>query len=193
MAQKPITVVIDPGHGGSRRGCCYRNFQEASITLEIATHLKYSLWSLPIIVELTRCDDRYVSLTGRGIIAANHDADLVISLHVDFDPNNEIRQGATIFCQRGDLLGRAVASRIGGHLPEELKPSRLWELEDGDGYPRVANVLDKFPDRSISVLCEFGFLSNPDNRQFITDQWSAHDMAGAVKFGIVEFIRRRLQ
>jgi len=82
---KEFVVVIDPGHGGKDPGAVSKDgrLKEKDLTLEIATRVKKRLMSHApgIKVELTRTEDRFLTLQERTAFANSLNADLFISLH----------------------------------------------------------------------------------------------------------------
>ena len=87
---RPV-IVIDPGHGGALDpGASFGGADEKDLVLIYARALKMELEArLGAKVHLTRAQDRHVSLNDRVLMARRLHADLVISLHADWnaDPN----------------------------------------------------------------------------------------------------------
>ena len=87
-----ITIVINPGHGGSDPGCANGRIVEKNVTLQIAKKIQANLSKYPEInVILTRTSDYFIDLAPRAMIARNNNADLYISLHI----NDEASHRAT--------------------------------------------------------------------------------------------------
>ena len=84
-ARRPVTVAIDPGHGGEDPGAVgHRGTLEKNVTLAIARRLKDLIDAEPgMRAMLTRDDDYYVALNARVQKARHVQADLFISLHAD--------------------------------------------------------------------------------------------------------------
>lgn len=82
------TIVIDPGHGGKDPGAVgHLGIREKDITLDVARRLKHKLEARTgFKVILTREDDTFLSLRERVLFANNHQADLFISVHVNYLP-----------------------------------------------------------------------------------------------------------
>jgi N-acetylmuramoyl-L-alanine amidase len=83
--KRTFVVVIDPGHGGKDPGAVSRDkkLQEKDVTLLVSRKLKRWLVNkMPgIKVELTRNDDRFLTLSERSAKANSLKADLFISIH----------------------------------------------------------------------------------------------------------------
>ncbi|MFW6310184.1 MAG: N-acetylmuramoyl-L-alanine amidase [Prolixibacteraceae bacterium] len=91
-------VVIDPGHGGKDYGASWGNLREKDIVLDIALKLgKYITNRFPEIeVIYTRKTDVFIPLHRRAEIANKNDADLFISIHVNY-VNSRSVQGTETF------------------------------------------------------------------------------------------------
>lgn len=96
--QRPL-VIIDPGHGGIDPGAVTGgNVTEKALVLAIGLKLKEQLEATGTLrVQMTRSDDRFLSLAERVRIAREARADLFVSLHADsLSAAQEVR-GATIY------------------------------------------------------------------------------------------------
>ena len=80
---RPIVVVLDPGHGGIDPGAENGSVDEADLVLEFAYVLHELLIRSGFIVVMTRYDDSFVSLERRITLARSARADVFISLHAD--------------------------------------------------------------------------------------------------------------
>ncbi|MBK5254401.1 MAG: N-acetylmuramoyl-L-alanine amidase [Vicinamibacteria bacterium] len=83
--QKPIVLVIDPGHGGDDGGARGPGGKlEKDVTLALARRLRAAaVDSLSVQAYLTRDNDMEVPLDERAAIANNFNADIFISLHAN--------------------------------------------------------------------------------------------------------------
>ncbi len=108
-------VVLDPGHGGSNPGAHGPRpaaLQEKLLTLAIATQVGDRLRARGIAVQLTRTDDRTMTLRQRVAIANRLPADLFISIHANASPARTQRGFETfVLTAHGiDVDGRALRS-----------------------------------------------------------------------------------
>ena len=97
-ARRPITIALDPGHGGEdpgaigRRGTC-----EKEVVLAIAKKLKTMIDAeRGMRAMLTRDDDYYVPLAARVQKARRVQADLFVSIHADAFTGPSAR-GSSVF------------------------------------------------------------------------------------------------
>lgn len=75
-------VVLDPGHGGRDRGATgHKGLEEATVNLQIAKRVAKKLREKGIQVQLTRTEDKALTLTRRAKMAAG--ADLFVSIHAN--------------------------------------------------------------------------------------------------------------
>ncbi len=78
------TIVLDPGHGGKDPGAIGASgVKEKDLVLNIANILKSKLEYAGYRVEMTRSDDRYISLWDRVAFANRSGADLFLSIHAN--------------------------------------------------------------------------------------------------------------
>ncbi len=110
----PVTVVLDPGHGGLDPGAEAEGLTEADLMLTFARELKEALLRDGTFrVVLTRDDDRFVPLETRISTARAAAADAFVSLHADALAEGEAT-GATIYTLADtatDAAAQALAER----------------------------------------------------------------------------------
>ena len=84
------TIVIDPGHGGKDPGTVGKSgVFEKDVALDIAKHLRDRLGKHGYEVLLTRASDDTISLNDRVEYANANQADLFISIHVNYFPSEQ--------------------------------------------------------------------------------------------------------
>lgn len=161
-----IVIVIDPGHGGEDPGTVGGNgVKEADVNLEIARAMMAELKQYENVrVYLTRPEDGWNTNTGRAMVAAEMDADFLISLH-----NNsgaDTNSGAIVYTSVLPLYS-AVTADMGNRILENLE--RLGIRNNGiqtrdstqyageDYYTIMAEAMRA---GTPAVLVEHVFLSN---------------------------------
>ncbi len=111
---RPIVVVLDPGHGGIDPGAENGGVREADLMLMVARSLKESLIRAQgFEVVLTRTEDVFVPLETRISIARAARADVFISLHADALPEGHA-SGARVFTLSegaSDIASQKLAER----------------------------------------------------------------------------------
>jgi N-acetylmuramoyl-L-alanine amidase len=92
------TIVIDPGHGGGQPGAISDSgVPEKEITLDVALRLRRLIEKAPFEVFLTRQTDQTLSLEKRVEFANSKNADLFLSIHVNWMEPRTIRALETYF------------------------------------------------------------------------------------------------
>lgn len=122
-------VVIDPGHGGTNVGA-RGTLTEKQLTLRIAHKLAERLRTRGLQVDLTRSDDRTLTLRQRVAVANRTAADLFVSIHGNASPTRSQRGFETfILTPRGvDIDGRALRADV--RTPRNLAPEISLLLDD---------------------------------------------------------------
>lgn len=126
---RPVRIVIDPGHGGVDTGAEGPNGTlEKTITLAFSLELKKKLQDTGLYdVFMTRDRDEFLRLDERVKIARQHEADLFISVHADSIRLKNVR-GATVYtvsdkASDAEAAAKAIrenlADAIGGIVVEE--------------------------------------------------------------------------
>jgi N-acetylmuramoyl-L-alanine amidase len=116
----PITVVLDPGHGGIDPGAEREGTSEAALMLTFARELKEVLLrDGRFRVVLTRDDDVFVPLETRTSVAREAEADLFLSLHADALAEGDA-QGATVYTLDAEASDEASAALAERHDRDDL-------------------------------------------------------------------------
>jgi N-acetylmuramoyl-L-alanine amidase len=110
-------IVIDPGHGGLDPGTHGDDgANEKDLVLDVSRQLQHVLQMHGYTVHMTRDSDDAVELTQRTQIARSWRADLMISIHANWNTNPDIR-GLSIYSlsEKGsDAEARALANKENG-------------------------------------------------------------------------------
>jgi N-acetylmuramoyl-L-alanine amidase len=114
-ARPALTVVIDPGHGGSETGAVGPGgTQEKDVTLAIARRLAATLpRTIPCRAVLTRDSDAAIPLDDRTALANRERADLFLSIHANSSRAPGARGSETYYLslEASDKLAQEVASQ----------------------------------------------------------------------------------
>ncbi|RYH02982.1 N-acetylmuramoyl-L-alanine amidase [Salipiger sp. IMCC34102] len=136
-AARPMTIAIDPGHGGVDPGAMRDGAVEAHLMLSLAIELAEAINREGIFrAVLTRQDDSFVPLATRMTIARAAGADALMSLHADALEAGGAR-GASVY-----TLNAAGATRASERMAERHEREDLIAGLDLTGQDdRVASVL----------------------------------------------------
>ncbi|WP_127903327.1 N-acetylmuramoyl-L-alanine amidase [Solirhodobacter olei] len=133
---RPLTVVLDPGHGGIDPGSIDGRVEEKEITLAFARALREVLIRDGMQVVMTRTDDSFVPLESRLSIARAAGADLFLSIHADAEASREAR-GATVYTLATGATDQASAELAARHDRDDIMAG--VDLTNTDD--RIATVL----------------------------------------------------
>jgi N-acetylmuramoyl-L-alanine amidase len=137
--RRPITIALDPGHGGEDPGAVGpRGTCEKHVVLAIARKLKAMIDAEPgMRAMLTRNDDYYVSLAARVQKARRVEADLFVSIHADAFTVPTAR-GSSVFA----LSERGATSAAARWLAQKENAADLiGGVNLGVGDPVLARTL----------------------------------------------------
>ena len=162
-------VVIDPGHGGKDNGCENNGVLEDDINLEIGLKLFEELTTQGFRTYLTRDGDydlasenasnrKNEDLRNRVKIINNYDANLVISLHVNYYASSSI-QGPMVY-YKNDQESQDIALII------------QEKLNQASGLDKIIHKEDFYIFRNTycpSLLIECGFISNDSDLNRLTN------------------------
>ena len=175
---KQITVVIDAGHGGKDHGMTADEFSEKEIIQKISSKIKAQNEDQEIVIHFTRTDDEFVSLKDRTDYINTIRPDLVLSLHVNA-VKNENASGIEFYINKENSnyeKSKAIAEKLNEKMVKNhsLKSRGVKEAK--------LFVLDKSEVPAVTV--ELGFLSNANDRKYLTDDNEQSRIANT----ILEFI-----
>jgi N-acetylmuramoyl-L-alanine amidase len=168
---KPITVVIDAGHGktatGEVSGVRVNDVYEDEIVLALSKIIKEINANKMIRVEFTRPSDELVDLSTRVSIAREKKSDLFISLHVAAAEEGTSDTGIEVYVSSKNTPYQKGSELLGSVLKEELSSVYRTNPELIKGKTGIWVL-----DRNIcpSVLIECGYLTNEKDRLFITNE-----------------------
>lgn len=170
--QKKI-IVIDAGHGGTDLGATKEELNEKKLTSEIAKKIKTLFSDTNVEILFTRDEDEFMDLKSRTDFINANKADLVISLHINFNKNTETK-GFEIFVsdknetfEKSKLLAEKLSSKISKTQLKNrgLKTAPFYILKNST---------------SPSMVVELGFLSNESDRNFITSEKGQTEIAKSI-------------
>lgn len=212
------TVVIDPGHGGNDPGATgLDGVVEKGLTLRIAELLRSELArKMPgVKVILTRSDDRYVDLEERGTIANRAGADIFVSLHCNAtEERPHPAQGFETWIWRPTPdSSSGVAARenaAGGASPRAPTIDAPEVSESRELATAIATALGsgtRLKNRGLhqanfwvligtnmpAVLVELGYLTNRDDKEYLTSGAGQKNIAAALADGIRRYGMARLR
>ncbi|MGM0502512.1 MAG: N-acetylmuramoyl-L-alanine amidase [Bacillota bacterium] len=194
LADKRV-IVIDPGHGGIDGGTNIADLLEKEISLEIGLKLKEKLESRANLkVIMTREEDtaldhlnnsfrsRHIrDLKARIDIINSPKADLFISLHVDYRPQQTQARGPMVLYSDRHPQNKVLATIFQKHLNELQasfpvhKPKKRYDL-----YVLKAK-------KTPGVIVEVGFLSNATDQLRLQQEQYQEQLVDAIYAGVKDY------
>jgi N-acetylmuramoyl-L-alanine amidase len=209
-------VVLDPGHGGTNQGAAgVTGLHEKQLSLAIARRVADQLRAHGITVQLTRTDDRTLTLRQRVALADRVPADLFVSIHANASPTKTQRGYETyVVTAHGlDVDGRALRGEpmtprpgtdpdVALVLDDVERGAAQWEAAD-----LAARVQRELRDRRgpdgdrgvrqdahhvllgatmPAILVEVGFIDHPVEGRQLADPATQAGLAEAITSAIVD-------
>lgn len=172
QSKKPAqkVIVIDAGHGGKDPGAKIDEELESKIVESIAKKIKALNGSEDLKIILLREDDSFVSLSDRVNKINQINPDLLISLHLNASKNpNEKGVNAFISSQNG-FYDKSLEKA--NQLIEKISNNNLTK-----GGVKDANLYIIKNSKCPAVLLEVGFLSNANDKAYITSESGKDEIA----------------
>lgn len=180
-----IKILIDPGHGGKESGASGpTGYLEKDLNLVVSKLLRDELVKRGANVVMTREDDKEVSLGDRQVIIDKEEPAIAISIHHNSLPDDgdaEKIKGFAAFWYHPQAHSLAVF--LHNYIVKKLKRPSYGVFWDNLALTRPASAP--------SVLLEFGFMSNPDEFEVVTNPEEQKKEARAIAQGIVEWFNER--
>jgi N-acetylmuramoyl-L-alanine amidase len=145
-------IVLDPGHGGSDPGAVGCGLQEATVVLDIANRTATLLRNSGFTVDMTRSDDRSVSLSARTSFANSRGADRFVSIHANANAGTPAT-GTETFAY---TTPGATSLNLRDRVQEEMIAA--WGLRNRGG--KLANFHVLRETSMPAALSETAFINN---------------------------------
>ncbi|OQX84570.1 hypothetical protein B6D60_09075 [candidate division KSB1 bacterium 4484_87] len=182
QTDRPFTVVIDAGHGGSDPGAIgFNGIKEKDIVLEVAKKCQNILADEKINVILTRTQDKFVRLNDRILFINKTNPDLVISLHVNVSRDSML---AGIDSYINDDKHAATMDSIFG---EQFNQVSLETHRMGGRAKFSILKLVKAP----VVYLELGYMSNREDCSKLNDAKQKNILAETIAESVLNFFKIR--
>jgi N-acetylmuramoyl-L-alanine amidase len=186
-AEKPltgVTVVVDPGHGGSDSGApgiigSIGGSCEKDVNLVNALAVRKRLESLGATVVLTRENDKFISLYDRVAIMEKLKPDFIVSMHGNsIEKSNVDVKGTEIY------YSNPMSVKFAKSLSDTVSSY-------AERYNRGAKSKEFYVIRSTycpSILAEIGFLTSPKDVASMMSASGIFNVANAFGDSIVNYI-----
>ena len=178
-----VTVVVDPGHGGSESGAigCLGD-KEKDITLKIGLELQDRLRLMGANVIMTRECDGFVSLDDRVKISNASCPQIFVSIHLNSIPdiNMNIRKnrGTSVYYYNDN-------SR---ELAQSVQKALLKELSTHNDGVRQKSFKVLRRSEYMSILVEAAYMTNPMDSVLYREDDFAYNAARGIAEGILRYL-----
>lgn len=176
----PLTVVIDPGHGGSDPGAIWNGTEEKDLNLAVARKVRALLEEEEgIQVLMTREEDAFVALYDRAEFANEKGADLFLSIHANALENNHDYEGIMTFYHKDDRRGKELA--------ELVQSAVLKETDGKDRGSREEDYVVIRETKAPACLLEMGFMTTQPELDRLRDPDYQDRIAAGIVQGILTY------
>ncbi|QDL09069.1 N-acetylmuramoyl-L-alanine amidase [Brasilonema octagenarum UFV-E1] len=184
--QKPLSgikILLDPGHGGKESGASGpTGYLEKDVNLVVSKLVRDELVKRGAKVVMTRQDDKEVSLSDRVAMIDKEEPAIAISIHYNSLPDEgdaEKIKGMGVFWYHPQAHSFAV-------FMQKYIVSKLGRPSYGVFWDNLALTR---PASAPSVLLELGFMSNPNEFEWVTNVQEQKKLAKVISDGITEWFR----
>lgn len=196
-AENSVTVVLDAGHGGLDSGCVglsgsYEKDINLSIVLKLCDMLKVS----GVNVVLTRSEDK--SIHNKGVVGIRNqkESDMdnrlkiinesgayaLVMVHQNKFTDSKY-SGAQMFYNEETEGSETLAGIMQNKFVEFLQPDNKREIKEEE-----EKIFLLTNSKMAGVLCECGFLSNPEEEALLVDDEYQSKVAFTIYSGLMEFL-----
>ncbi len=176
-----VKILLDPGHGGADSGALSATgYTEKEANLFAAKLLANELFAKGATVYLTRETDKAVSLDERRTIVEQLEPTISLSVHYNSSPDDvepSKAKGFSVFWYHSQAQG--LASFLHTYATQYADRPQYGVIWDNLALAR--------PAAAPSVLLELGFMSNPEELQWISNPQAQQQMAKTLASGITQW------
>ena len=196
-ADTPITVILDPGHGGEDGGATGKGgIYEKDINLTIAKEVEALLKMNGITVICTRNEDillydkntdykgrkKILDLAARLKISRETKNSIFISIHMNAFPQSQYR-GLQVYFSENDSRSSSLALAIQNNTKSLLQVDNNRKIKKASSN---IYLLDRI--QTPAVLVECGFLSNAEECALLSDAEYQKKISLILADSISEFV-----
>ena len=195
--KKPLTLIIDAGHGGEDGGTVGVNGEfEKDLNLKIAFALRDMALSAGYDTVMTRTEDillydrnvdykgrkKALDLLARVKIAEKYEDAVFVSIHMNAFPENKY-SGLQVYYSKNHPLSGEIAKDIqdGARLSLQNENNRKIKPAGSNIY-----LLDRITIPSVLIEC--GFLSNPEECKKLGEEEYQRALALVIYSAIIESV-----
>jgi N-acetylmuramoyl-L-alanine amidase len=188
---QPISILIDPGHGGKDPGHLPENgngLEEKVLALDIALKVgNYLSENLSNVnVGYTRTDDSYPTLDERVDQANSGDYDFMLSVHINGNPKQDVYGTETLIHDYDAKDSYKWAKLVEYQFKKRAgRKSRGVKTKQDLGHSLQILKFTKIP----TIIVECGFITNGSEAYYLTTVYGQEIIASAIFRATREFIQ----
>lgn len=169
-------IVVDPGHGGEDHGFEVAGLRESDLVWDLASRIEGRLSALGASAALTRGPGSSPTAVERTDFANSTNADLFLSLHLEWQPQPTAHGVAAYYFGTGDGVSSSMGEDVAGIVHREIL-ARTGMLDCGI-HAKTWDLLRL--TRMAAVRLDCGYLSHPGDRELLADARFRDTLAEAV-------------
>ncbi len=189
VARSQMRIVIDAGHGGKdpgKEGSPSKNDEKhlnLSIALQVGERIKREFPAAKIFY--TRASDTFLSLEERANFANRLKADFFVSIHCNSNKSSEVAGAKTHIHSKNNKDAHMLATLVQHSLETNAKRVNRGVQ---DSRERGENLFVLQYTNMPSILVETGFLTNPEEENYINSAFGQQMLADAIFRGISRYV-----
>jgi len=202
--QNRTTVLIDPAHGGGETGVVSDKLREKDLTMNLALLIRQEAQQKANFdVQLTRSDDRTVTMAERRKTALALKPDCLLSLHVNAGFGKKATGYEVYFpgFHQTIVNGNESAAILkdmekNRYLNDSVRLAQAIQTSIEGVFPRQGRGLRDAPSPLLDglavpgVIIEIGFGTHPEDRKKLTDEGTQRAIARAVVAGLWKYLQK---
>jgi N-acetylmuramoyl-L-alanine amidase len=179
-----IKILVNPGHGGKETGAAgHTGFLAKDANLIVSKLLRLELQKRGATVVMTREDDQEISLLERQNIINQEEPTIAITIHytaVESDGDTEKTQGVRSFWYHPQSHSLAI-------IIHHYLVNKLGRKSQGVYWNNLALTR---PEIAPAVVLELGFMTHPEEFEWIVDPQEQKKLAVVLAEAITEWFRQ---
>ncbi len=178
-----IKILVNPGHGGQETGAAgATGYLAKDVSLTVSKLLRDELVLRGALVVMTREDDREIALSTRQAMIEQQQPAIALTIHytaVPDDGDAENTKGIRTFWYHSQAHSLAVF--LHNYLVKQLGRSSMGVFWNNLALTR--------PSTAPSLVMELGFMTNPEEFEWIANADEQKKLARVLADGVVEWFQ----
>lgn len=182
-----LTVIIDPGHGGSDPGGAGNGFQEKNVVLNVARHMNSYFAKTPIKALMTRTDDYFIELPFRTEFAKKNNGDIFVSLHTNALNGSANGQESFYYAKTAATNPYVKESRALA-IYSQNRMQETWNLSNRGVNPFGYGNFHVLRENTMpATLVEMGFIDSPKDILYMKSEAEREKMGKALFLATLDY------